>query len=233
MNKKLLSTIVIIVTTIFLLIGNSNNLFDLNNNINSFISKKSPEDELIKLSTGISQKYVESIFGIPLIENTDDKLSQYIYSFDQFYLQVIFDDQESVKFYAVTSKSKDFTPEIPFLGSALGSRTFSKISEDYEFIYSNLSSKYYEYAESHYFGNPGNYRTYYLVYSPSGFDFNNDIKKVYSISEDEYLQNKSKIDELRNWLIPNTYAVGDILGDETQILSSYTIGINYFVTRDL
>ncbi|KEP02180.1 hypothetical protein EH65_24390 [Escherichia coli] len=86
--------------------------------------------------TGASIKYIESIFGPPVKEehSEDGRVHEYIYSFKKFYLQVVYDNNNTVILYSVTSKDENFHPEVPYLRKPLD--ISSKILEVILIIYS-------------------------------------------------------------------------------------------------
>jgi hypothetical protein len=111
-----------------------NGVFDLYQNIADNFFQKKAEDNLRVIYTGVSIKYIESIFGAPVKEehSEDGKVNEYIYSFRKFYLQVVYDNKNTVILYSVTSKDKDFHPEIPYLGKTLGHK-FKDFGNDINF----------------------------------------------------------------------------------------------------
>ena len=120
-----------------------NDGFDLFKN---HIIQKSAEEGLEKLNAGVSIKHVEAIFGAPIAESKIDlpqKLRQYFYSFEKFYLQVVFDEENTVQFFSVTSKKTSFHPKIPYVDVTLGKRTFTEIGHG-KMLSSEMSSKFYK-----------------------------------------------------------------------------------------
>lgn len=204
-----------------------NDLLDLYVN---HVSQKHAEDNLIKMNAGVSIKHVESVFGAPIVESKLKKgLTEYIYSFKRFYLQVVFNKNNNVVFFAVTSKDKRFHPKVPYLEIKLGEQKFNK-TDSFKTLYSERSSKYYAYAESHYMGNPGNYRNIYLAHNPAGVTYEKDSQwEGFGVD----VNSKAAIEKFRNYFSPNTYGVGDILGEDKDWNQDNWVGIEYFVSRDL
>lgn len=188
-----------------------------------------PIESLNEITTGWPKEYLEHKFGPAIIKNiySNYEVTELIHSSPKFYLQSIFDKNDKLIFYSVTSKSMDFHPQVPRIGIILGKSTFSEIG-DGEHLYSYLGSKYYTYAEVHYFGNPGNYRNYYFAYNPAGVDY---ASKWFPAVLD--VDGKKEIDKMRQRAKPNTFGVGDILGDELHMLKNIGIGIEYYVARDI
>jgi hypothetical protein len=204
-----------------------NNGFEL---VKNHLIQKHAEDSLEKLNAGVSVKHVEAIFGAPIVERKTSKkgLSTYLYSFKKFYLQVVFDKENTVKFFAVTIKDASFNPKVPYLNQRLGKFRFSDMNSG-KTLYSNKSSKFYEYAEFHYLGFPGNYRNIYIAYNPSGTDYGAQMESP-SIPE---LELPSAIAKFKASAFPNTYGVGEILGDEDQWVPKTGVGIDFYTAIDL
>lgn len=211
-----------------------NSAYDVYQKINDVFFQKKAEDNLNVIYTGTSIKYIESIFGPPIKEthSEDNKISEYIYSFKKFYLQIVFNSDNTVVLYSVTSKSSDFHPNIPYLNAPLG-ENFTRYGQDQHFLYSGRSSKFYEYAEYHYLGNPGNYRNFYLSYNPSGTDYQ-ELEQLPDIFNDKNSPpKKDQLNSFREKNAPNTFAVGDINGSPDGIELYFGIGIDYYDARDI
>lgn len=222
------ATILAVVTILFASVSVFNDGFDL---VKNHIVQKRAEDGLEKLNSGVSIKHVEAIFGAPIAESKIDvpkKLRQYIYSFQKFYLQVVFDEENTVQFFAVTSKTPNFRPTIPYIGNILGEKTFAEVGGG-KMLQSNLSSKFYEYAEFIYLGNPGNYRNLYLAYNPSGILY----KREPIWPSFEKVEDKKAIEQFRLSAYPNTYGVGSTLGDDEHWVAHVGVGIDFYLSRDL
>ncbi|CCG88104.1 ETEC_3214 domain-containing protein [Erwinia piriflorinigrans] len=237
-KKSLIAIIIGIITiTISVVVtwlGALNSFFDLYNNITDKFSQRQAEDNLNALYTGSSIRYIESVFGVPIQENHSDdgKVNEYIYSFKKFYLQVIYDDKNKVMLYAVTSKDKNFHPKIPYLDATLGN-VFDSYGKDIEYFQSGYSSKFYQYEEAHYLGNPGNYRHFYLAYNPAGVEYSNLNPLPDMHNDNNSPPRKNDLVNFRLHNTPNTFAVGDIMGLPNGPELYYGIGINYFVARDI
>lgn len=222
------AAIITTVPILFASVSFFNDGFDLFKN---HIIQRRAEDGLEKLNSGVSIKHVEAIFGPPIAESKikqPKELHQYIYSFEKFYLQVVFDEENTVQLFTVTSKTPDFRPKIPYIDIALGDKTFSEIGGGKKFQ-SNLSSKFYEYAEFLYLGNPGNYRNLYLAYNPAGILY----KREPIWPSFEELEDKKAIEQFRSSAYPNTYGVGSTLGDDEEWIQHTGVGIDFYLSRDL
>ena len=206
-------------------------LNDLHGVYGNYIEQKRAEDGLQLLNTGVSIQHVRSVFGSPIVErhNKDIGLSEYVYSFKKFYLQTVFNEKNEVIFFAVTSKDEEFHPKVPYLQGSLG-RTFSELSDVYSENEADHSSKFFEYNENIYLGNYGNYRNVYLAYNPAGVDYGN----ISMLPFDEMPKPSREISaSFRQSSYPNTYGVGKILGGREHNETSFGVGIEYFISRDL
>lgn len=205
---------------------------------NNYIKQKRAEDGLEMINTGVSIQHVKSIFGAPIREEhlLDKGAHQYFYSFKNFYLQVVYNNNNTVVFFSVTSKSEDFKPKIPYLTrfvdddfivTTLGGK-FEEYSESSNFISSSLTSKFFDYYEHIYLGNPGNYRNLYLGFNPAGIDYSETI-----ILSGQENPSKDALDKFRRNASPNTFGVGEYLGEHNGIETIFGIGIDYYISRDL
>ncbi|MFM4938162.1 ETEC_3214 domain-containing protein [Aeromonas enteropelogenes] len=213
---------------IMLLVGYLNDLHGIYGN---YIKQKRAEDDLELLNTGVSIQHVKSVFGSPIVEQHDKEngLSEYVYSFKRFYLQTVFNNNNEVIFFAVTSKDKSFHPTVPYLNDNLG-KTFYALSNNYSENQANYSSKFFEYNENIYLGNMGNYRNVYLAFNPAGVDYG-DIEML---PLDEMPTPSDEVsDSFRKKSHPNTYGVGRIMGGRNDHETIFGVGIEYFTSRDL
>ena len=197
----------------------------------NYLEQKRAEDGLVLINTGVSIQHVVSVFGSPMVENYIEEkgLSEYVYSFKSFYLQIVFNEENTVKFFAVTSKSKSFKPKIPYLNGSLGG-TFFDLSDSYSGNEANFSSKFFEYNEHVYLGNPGNHRNVYLAYNPAGIDYGRIQMLPYEEMPIPSLEVSSRFRKVSH---PNTYGVGSILGGRDRGETEFGVGIEYFTSRDL
>jgi hypothetical protein len=234
LKKSLIAVVLSGVLAISGYFGTLNGLFDLYQNIADNFFQKKAEDSLHVIYTGASIKYIESIFGAPVKEehSEDGKVNEYIYSFRKFYLQVVYDNNNTVILYSVTSKDKDFHPEIPYLDKTLGHK-FKDFGNDINYLQSGYSSKFYQYEEGHYLGNPGNYRNFYLAYNPAGVDYFELHSLPDFYNNNKSPPNKKDLEEFRGNNAPNTFGVGDIHGGPEGLELSFGLGIDYYDARDI
>lgn len=234
LSKPLITVVLSGIFAIIGYFGSLNGLFDLYQNFTDKFLQKKAEDNLNVIYTGASIKYIESIFGPPVKEahSEDSRVHEYIYSFKKFYLQVVYDNNNTVILYSVTSKDKDFHPEVPYLRKTLGHK-FKDFGNNIDYLQSSYSSKFYEYEEGHYLGNPGNYRNFYLAYNPAGVDYF-ELHPLPDFSNDKKSPpNKKDLEEFRRNNAPNTFGVGDVLGSPEGLELSFGLGINYYDARDI
>lgn len=216
------------IVVFMLIIGYLNDLHGVYGN---YIEQKRAEDGLELLNTGVSIQHVKSVFGSPIVEQHDKDLvlSEYVYSFKKFYLQIVFNKDNEVIFFAVTSKDKEFRPKLPYIDESLGN-TFFDLSDKYSENEASYSSKFFEYNENIYLGNYGNYRNLYLAYNPAGIDYG----KISILPLDEMPNPSQKVsDSFRQISYPNTYGVGKILGGREDNETVFGVGIEYYTSRDL
>lgn len=189
-----------------------------------------PELLISKLTTGMSRKSVEAVFGVPMFAEPNQQyaVDNLIFVFPNFFLQTIISSEQKVLFYSVTTRGAGFQPEVPKLGGHLTSAKFVSFGEG-DTVYSDATSKYYEYAEKHVLGNAGNYRTIYLGYCPSGAapDWNKFAMPLFGQDD------ASAMHLFRTANSPNCYGVGDINGDVEALIQSVRIGLDYYQSRDL
>jgi hypothetical protein len=194
-----------------------------------------PENSLSQIFIGMGRSYADSLFGVSVVEvnHKFDKTIELNYTFQKFYLQLIFGEGGELRFYSVVSKDINFTPCIPKLGKCISEYTFYQMAEidnlsgrhPHTYLYSYLTSKHYGYGEYLYLGNAGDYHNYYLGYNSLGVDYG-DIypftKFGKSDSEWELFRAKHK---------PNSFGVGDMSSVNDDNLH-YEIGPEYYTFRN-
>ena len=185
------------------------------------------EKNLEKIFIGSGRKFIESLFGTPIIEIDHKELNviEVNYSFENFYLQFLYNTRGEVQFYSVTSKNVNFKPTIPLFDIKLGNYSFYEFGKDSTYLYSYLTSKHYGYAEYIYGGNSGNYHNYYFGYNSAGVDYG----EIYPFTNYE---NKNELEKFRKTCIPNTFGVGYI-GNISDDKLYYEMGIEYYTSRDI
>lgn len=194
------------------------------------------EKNINKIFIGMGRSHAKSLFGIPLVEVNHDfnNTLEIDYSFDRFYLQLVFSKSGSLTFYSVVSKDKDFFPCIPKLGKCIGKHTFSQMTEieggsgrySHTYLYSYLTSKHYGYGEYLYLGNVGNYHNYYLGYNSLGVNYSD----IFPFTK--YGKTNSEWELFRTTNKPNSFGVGDMSSVDDENLH-YEIGPEYYTFRNL
>ncbi len=208
---------------------NTVNIYNQSKSVNSNDKDKVDEKEkLEKIFIGAGRKYIESLFGIPIIDikHARQNIIETNYSFDDFYLQFLYNSRGEVQFYSLTSKNKNFNPIIPGFNMSLGKHTFSEYGNGMTHIYSYLTARHYGYAEYLYLGSIGNYHNYYLGYNSTGVDYG-DIYPFVNYS------NTNEWDKFRNKCIPNTFGIGEIGELSNNDLLDYEMGIEFYTARDI
>jgi hypothetical protein len=192
-------------------------------------STPKPEENLRKIFIGANERFLESIFGVPVVTNPIQSINarETFYSFERFYLQFLYNKDGSLFFYSLTSKDVNFNPEIPTLGSLLGQSTFSEISESATPLYRYLSSKHYGYGEYVYLGNPGNYHNYYLAYNSAGVNYGDWSETVTYVDGYE----DQDLNKFRTIMMPNSFGVGDMRGVTKDNLI-YEVGVDFYTFRN-
>lgn len=189
-----------------------------------------PESEIASLGIGVSRAYLESKFGPPAIDNVVEgsQLRNLVFAFPRFHLQTVLSAQNAVIFYSVTTRSPEFRPTVPYLGGQLLQARFSDFGEA-EHLYSEMSSKYYAYAEWIYLGNPGNYKNLYLGYCPAGvYPEQSSLEPVLLDRDGEKARKR-----FRNAATPNCFGIGAGDLDEQKMLTHAGFGVDYFTAREL
>lgn len=192
-------------------------------------SNPKPEDNLRKIFIGANERFLESIFGIPVVTKKIKSIGakETFYSFERFYLQFLYDEDGNLFFYSLTSKDVNFNPEIPVLGAFLGQSTFRQIAEDATHLYSYLTSKHYGYGEYVYLGNSGDYYNYYLAYNSAGVNYGDWHKIITYVNDYE----TGGIEKFRAEMKPNSYGIGDMKGVTNDNLL-YEVGVEFYTFRN-
>ena len=171
---------------------------------------------LDKINVTLTHATIINTLGEPQIKKSIEKLgstesfSEELYGFPKFYVQVIYDSNEEVIFYAVTSRLASFHPPLPCSTSesGLGEKTFHELNPDFvtdNLVYAYATSKHYNYAESYYAGGSCKYHNYYFGYNDRTGILYGDTQPtplyMQGVDEDEVLS------KFRNAAKPNLYAV--------------------------
>lgn len=199
-----------------------------------------------QLDVGLSRVKVEEIFGTPMTArkvcssdirescplNLRDKYTIHMYSFEAYDLRVIY-DEDSIVFFAVTSKRKDFNPKfqpIPIAekpeNNKLGLASFTEIAPEEPTQYNLFrgASARNWYWETRYLGGAGRYLTFYLAYSSVGADTSfspENADKLATLDSTESEEQKTNIlQSFRAYTVPNTYGFFKSDGDFSELIET-------------
>jgi len=186
MNNKLSLIIIIFIAFITLLFIlntiNKNKESTLLSNKTSVNQEK--YDKLNKLATQVQIDYFTKLLNDPVfINKSEDKVYiEYIYVNEDYYVQVITDNNKKVLAFTVVSRKKDFNPILDYSG---GEYTLLKNSladvrknGNPENCYLNIpASGPFSYYEDYYYGRPGLYQTYRVGNAQAGY-FDQEKTKI-------------------------------------------------------
>ena len=141
-------------------------------------------DKLNKLATQVQIDYFTKLLNDPVfINKSEDKVYiEYIYVNEDYYVQVITDNNKKVLAFTVVSRKKDFNPILDYSG---GEYTLLKNSladvrknGNPENCYLNIpASGPFSYYEDYYYGRPGLYQTYRVGNAQAGY-FDQEKTKI-------------------------------------------------------
>ena len=196
--------------------------------------------------TGICKSdinYFEGLLGNPVFVNYSEYngFKEFIFVNEFFYTQAITNDSGRVLAYSITTRKEDFNPEIelgPYttenkiIKVKLGKTKFYEIDGvsfgDPESIDSRLGVHDWFYSEEHYFGNPGNYQSYFFSVNQAGYG-NEFYPPAIKDQRDNTVKNPEIIDFRKNAII-NTYTI------TVPMVNSKTLGLsnneNYLLGPD-
>jgi hypothetical protein len=177
----------------------------------------------------LSSEYVRSLFGIPITErHLKSGSREVLYKFENYFLQIVYDEDSLVSFFAVTLRNSSFRYEIPYLPEKLilGTATYADFGAP-RTNYFNVGSKSAEYYEEHYYGNPGYYMDFYPSFTDAGVNFTS--KGIDDVGDSEIcVVRENELETLRRVLRPNTIGISSMANVE-----EFDIGPSYLTTREL
>lgn len=165
-----------------------------------------------------------------ITEEVSEDINEYVFGSENYYVQALTDMTNKVIAYAVTTRQEDFNPTITILQNAayqkdrktimattdimLGKSTFSDLNKDLENIYLdrpdkilvNIGARRFYYQEEYYFGNPGNYQSYFFVINDAGIQNFDKIPSSFFESTDVDVQDP-EVSEFRKESRFNTFQV--------------------------
>lgn len=180
---------------------------------------------------------------------SDLVVKEYIFGNQYFYLQVLTDPPGRVLAYGVTTRKADFNPSFKILKTAftaskespenlialafnitLGKTHFSDFPHSPEDIIAYLGARRLYYHEEYYFGNPGEYQSYFIGVNDSGYvDINNDSLAFFNNdridTDDETVANFRKSSTVNTFLITFPFGVFE------SALRKYLIGPDFDQVR--
>lgn len=170
------------------------------------------------LTIGLSEEYVNSLFGIPKSTLYDGSIKNNFYQMKDSILRVCFDSEYTTIAYFITvtksNRTINLSPYYQDTNIELGKSTFDDINMQPIKIDANVAGSgddYNYYAEWFYMGNPGSYNTY--IYSINSYGISNelDIKLVGEAYFNFFLKNgEVKLENIQQYRYeakPNTFGV--------------------------
>ena len=184
---------------------------------------------LDKMRIRLSNDYVKSLFGTPITEDRLDSGSrEVLYAFKDYFLQIVYGEDNLVAFFAVTLRTKSFRYRIPYAPDkyVLGDVTYADFGTPKTNFF-DVGSKTAAYFEKHYYGNPGYYMDFYPAFTDAGIDFTSTIVNDLGDSEICVVRG-AELEKLRKGLRPNTIGISSIVE-----VDEFSIGPSRLTTREL
>ncbi|WP_152394752.1 ETEC_3214 domain-containing protein [Paenibacillus guangzhouensis] len=235
-------TIVAILTGINTVFDTASHVVSLGHSTINLFTDKYKEDyqKLNEIRTGMNADYVGKLFGPPSISRKHEYLKGYferLYVKDQFFLYLVTNEDNSIKYYSVTQRMNDFNPYFPIeiagRKKQLGKTKLVELNNNSpEFVMADMSSKFISYTETNYYGNSGLYKYYQFGYAPAGITQISDQQN----SDIHYLVDNIDpivLHRFRQTYIPNSFSVIDeeVEEDFFNYYKESMIGIDYFEAR--
>ncbi len=188
----------------------------------------------------------------------ENKISEYVFGSKYYYVQALVSENNKVIAYSITTRDKNFNPVITILENAgcahtkdisgfipatrdiiLGKTTFADLKRDQSCSYFDQPENIYLYAgirrfyyhEEYYFGNPGNYQSYFFAINDSGFSNVTDIPQLFFGDQKVNLLDP-EISKFRQNSIINTFQItSPDEGWGNKELRKYLAGVDYDQVR--
>ncbi len=218
-----ISIVIVLLSSLITISQGINLLYDYYNR--SLGYKSQLLDKITLLSADVHIDYFKDLIGASVfIDEVEGDMIEYIFVHDFFYVQAFTNSKNKVIAYSVTTRSKDFNPELtlgPYsvdnnaVTVKLGITKFSelnKLDTKPGDIFTYLGAHTFYYSEEYYFGNPGNYQTFYFTLNQSGYmgiEYESDKFFEYPpyLGDKEVSINDPEIKQFRENAIINTYTV--------------------------
>ncbi len=130
---------------------------------------------------------------------------EYIFGNQYFCVQVLTDELDTVKAYAITAIPEFFKPKFSILGIdvQLNKTTYSEIPDEPIYVFSYQGAHDLQYYEKHYLANPGNYQSIFLATNDAGYLKIGDLEFNTNIFD----ANNQEIEAFRESSVINTIMV--------------------------
>lgn len=181
------------------------------------------------------------------------QIKEYIFGFKYYYVQALTDSTNKVLAYGVTTRDKDFMPTFTILENLyyadpdnpgdetklvsgaktiiLGKTKFSDIGVP-DNIFGYLGAHSFYYHEEYYYGNPGNYQSYFFAANESGYLEVDDESSDFLSSDLKINQENMQVLTFRkNSTINTIYVTAPGEGFDNLVLRKYLIGPDYSQVR--
>jgi hypothetical protein len=145
------------------------------------LSRHDTRRKLNQMACGVAAEYVTGLFGpaafrraLPEVPGHPADITELIYRTRHAWLQVLLRNTDAaVASFSVTVTDPRFRYRTRHLTNEqidlrLGSARFSDLRHDPDGWVSRTGARRFAYAESHWFGNPGNYQPFVLSYNDAG-----------------------------------------------------------------
>lgn len=147
-------------------------------------SRRHIASQLNQLACGVTREYVNGLLGVPAFHRRlTDEVEEFVYRTPHAWVQILTNMDGDVARVAITATDRKFkfrTTCLTFrhLSIRLLKDSFTAATESGsapEGVSISIGARRFSYAESFYFGNPGNYQHYVLAYNDAGSDGDADF----------------------------------------------------------
>jgi hypothetical protein len=203
--------------------------------------------KLSELRAGLSLQHFEDVLGTPLFvtPSSDGQFTQSLFRGSEYWLQTISDLAGAVQLMAITSCTPNFRPRFEGIRNAEPAfdvvvlheteldQTGAAPSRVHYFTSGATANSFY--FDEYYFGNPGNYKTYFVgINDACGFDFSDPVYELFITAADYREKAFDPTDDLvrtfRSRAVANTYAETAPFATN-EALASFQIGADRILTR--